>query len=49
MLLGNKRDLRERQVPYNMAMEFAMARNFGFAEVSAKTGFGVDQAFSRLV
>jgi GTPase SAR1 family protein len=49
MLLGNKRDKRERQVPYNMAMKFAQQRNFGFAEVSAKSGLGVNQAFSRMV
>lgn len=49
MLLGNKKDKREREVPYNMAMQFAMERNFGFVEVSAKTGSSVKEAFSRLV
>ena len=38
MLIGNKCDLPNREVPYNTAMEYAKSRNFGFLEVSAKTG-----------
>ena len=32
-----------------MAMQYAKDNNFGFVEVSAKTGNGVKEAFSRLV
>ena len=49
MVLGNKKDKVNREVPYNMAMQYAMERNFGLMEVSAKTGSGVKQAFNRLV
>ena len=49
MLLGNKKDKVEREVPYNMAMQYAMINNFGLMEVSAKTGFGIKEAFNRLV
>ena len=49
MLLGNKRDKNIREVPYNVAMQYAIERNFGLVEVSAKTGFGINEAFSRLV
>ena len=49
MLLGNKCDLPNRQVPYNVAMEYARARNFGYLEVSAKTGMNVRNAFNCLV
>ena len=33
MLLGNKKDKVEREVPYNMAMQYAMMNNFGLMEV----------------
>ena len=50
MLIGNKKDkLRGRQVPYKMAAEYAQSKNFGFMEVSAKTGHGVKDAFDRLI
>jgi len=49
MLLGNKKDKNTREVPYNVAMQYAIERNFGFIEVSAKTGSGVKEAFNRLV
>lgn len=49
MVLGNKKDKSNREVPYNVAMQYAMARNFGLMEVSAKTGSGVKEAFNRLV
>lgn len=48
MLLGNKCDLPGREVPYNVAMEYARARNIGFVEVSAKTGMNVRNAFNCL-
>ena len=40
-LLGNKKDKPNREVPYNVGMNYAMQKNFCFMEVSAKTGFGV--------
>lgn len=49
MLLGNKCDISEREVPYNMAMEYARKRNFGFLEVSAKTGTNIKSAFTCLI
>ena len=49
MLLGNKLDVANREVPYNEAMEYAMKNNFGFMEVSAKTGIGAKEALSRMV
>lgn len=45
MLLGNKCDLPNREVPYNVGMEYARARNFGFLEVSAKTGTNIKNSF----
>lgn len=49
MLLGNKCDLPNREVPYNFAMEYARKRNFGFLEVSAKSGMNIKNAFNGLV
>jgi hypothetical protein len=49
MLLGNKCDLPEREVPYNAAMEYARSKNFGFLEVSAKTGMNIKSSFNCLV
>jgi len=43
MLLGNKKDKsKQREVPYNLAMQYARQRNFGYVEVSAKSGLSVD-------
>ena len=49
MLLGNKCDLPEREVSYNEGMKYAQSRNFGFLEVSAKTGMNVKNSFFCLV
>lgn len=49
MLLGNKCDLPNREVPYNVGMEYARSRNFGFLEVSAKTGTNIKNSFYCLV
>ena len=49
MLLGNKCDLPDRAVPYNTAMDYARSKNFGFLEVSAKTGFNIRSSFNCLV
>jgi Ras-related protein Rab-11A len=47
MLLGNKNDL-ERQVPREEAVSFAVKNGLMFAECSAKTGHGVEEAFRKL-
>lgn len=49
MLIGNKCDMPNREVPYNMAMDYARSKNFGFLEVSAKTGANIKSSFSCLV
>ena len=49
MLVGNKKDKENREVPYNLAAKYAMDHNFGLMEVSAKLGHGVKEAFNRLV
>jgi Ras-related protein Rab-2A len=49
MLIGNKCDLPNREVSYNMAMDYARHNNFGFLEVSAKTGTNVNSSFNCLV
>ena len=49
MLVGNKKDKENREVPYNLAAKYAMEHNFGLMEVSAKLGHGVKEAFNRLV
>jgi len=49
MLIGNKCDMPNREVSYNDAMEYARAHNFGFLEVSAKTGTNIRNSFNCLV
>ena len=48
ILLGNKSDLGERETTAQAARRFAEERHLAFAEVSAKTGDGVDDAFATL-
>ena len=48
ILIGNKCDLNEREVPYNVGMEFARRNNFAFLETSAKTGINIQNAFTCL-
>jgi len=36
MLIGNKKDKENREVPFNMALEYALKNNFGLMEVSAR-------------
>lgn len=44
MILGNKRDLEEeRKVPTNTACQIIQEYDTIFAEVSAKTGIGIDE------
>lgn len=49
-LLGNKWDIseEEREVPTEMALQFAEEKGFLFSEVSAKTGDGVVEIFEEL-
>lgn len=49
MLLANKCDLPAREVTYNEGMDFARSHNFGYMEVSAKTGANVRASFQCLV
>jgi len=49
MLVGNKCDLPNREVPYNVAMMFAKERNMGYLEVSAKTGANIFNTFNCLI
>ena len=49
MMLGNKCDLPQREVPYNEAMEYARAKNMGYLEVSAKSGANIRNAFTCLI
>ena len=38
MLIGNKKDKENREVPFNTALEYAIKNNFGLMEVSARHG-----------
>ena len=49
MLLGNKVDKPGKVVTTDMGREFAASNGFGFMEVSAKTGLGIQAAFEALV
>lgn len=49
MLLGNKCDLPNKVVTYEMGQEFARENGFGFMEVSAKSDIGIKAAFNGLV
>ena len=49
MMLGNKKDKENREVPYNLAAQYAMEHDFGLMEVSAKHGSGIKEAFNRMI
>ena len=49
MLLGNKCDLPNREVTFNMGMEWARSHSFGFLEMSAKTGINIKNSFHCVV
>ena len=49
MLIGNKKDKENREVPYNTACEYALKNHFGFLEVSARNGLGIPETFNLLV
>lgn len=46
MLLGNKCESDKREVPTDIAKEFAFTENIPFYEVSAKTGKNIKESFS---
>ena len=49
MLLGNKCDLPNKVITYQMGQEFAKENGYGFMEVSAKSNIGINAAFTSLV
>ena len=49
MLLGNKVDKPGKVVTTDMGKEWAATNGFGFMEVSAKTGLGIQAAFEAIV
>ena len=48
ILVGNKIDINRRKVTTEEGMNFAKERNMKYFETSAKTGFGVDEAFNEI-
>ena len=49
MLLGNKVDLPNKEVTYDMGAEYAKSKGWGFLEVSAKQDTNIRNAFTNLV
>ena len=48
ILVGNKIDLPQREVSNEDGINFAKERNMKYFETSAKTGFGIREAFHQL-
>jgi len=48
ILVGNKIDINIRQVTHEGGMNFANERNMKYFETSARTGFGVKNAFNQI-
>ena len=48
LLVGNKIDLPNREVTNEEGFNFAKERNMKYFETSAKTGFGIKEAFQQL-
>ena len=48
ILVGNKIDINIREVTNEEGMNFANERNMKYFETSAKTGFGIDEAFNKI-
>jgi len=48
ILVGNKIDINQREVTNEEGMNFANERNMKYFETSAKTGFGIDEAFNQI-
>ena len=49
MLIGNKVDMPDKVITYDMGAEFAREKGWGFMECSAKQDINVKTAFSTLV
>ncbi|KAJ4458011.1 putative ras small GTPase [Paratrimastix pyriformis] len=50
VLIGNKADLKDqRQISYEVGLEYARSIGADFVETSAKTGDGIEQSFERLI
>eukprot|EP01091_Cochliopodium_minus_P019693 TRINITY_DN835_c0_g1_i1.p1 TRINITY_DN835_c0_g1~~TRINITY_DN835_c0_g1_i1.p1 ORF type:complete len:190 (-),score=48.27 TRINITY_DN835_c0_g1_i1:94-663(-) len=49
LLIGNKCDLPEREVPENEAYDYAVQNSIGFLETSAKTNTNVKECFHSLI
>lgn len=49
-VVGNKVDIpdEEREVPTTRGYQYAKSKGYNFAEISAKTGVGVNEIFSEL-
>jgi len=47
-LVGNKIDIKERNVSNEEAVAYAKTKNLSYCETSAKTGFGVKDTFKKL-
>ena len=47
-LVGNKIDIKEREVSNEEAVNYAKTKNLIYNETSAKTGFGVKETFQKL-
>lgn len=48
MVLGNKNDVEERQIPTKFGEDLAAKHNLSFFETSAKTGENITEAFTSL-
>ena len=48
VLMGNKTDIKKREVKTEVAKEWAKGRGYKFYEASAKSGFNVNDAFKYL-
>ena len=48
ILVGNKIDINEREVTNEEGIKFAKERNMKYFETSAKTGFGIKEAFNQI-
>ena len=46
--MGNKTDIKKREVKTDVAKEWAKGRGYKFYEASAKSGFNVNDAFKYL-
>jgi len=49
ILIGNKVDLPNKEISYDMGAEYAREKGWGFMEVSAKEDINIKTAFSTLV